>query len=86
MYKMFEIKNVRTAVNAEKCELFTFGYFANDIASLRQTVENGKLSLRTVYDRLDGIHEERFERRFSCLCGSFSLFYPTDRIENDMRY
>lgn len=41
----FEIKNVHTAVNAEKCELFTYGYFANNIASIRQTEEdkeNGK--------------------------------------------
>lgn len=83
---MFEIKNVHTAVNAEECELFTFGYFANDIASIRQTVENRKVSMRTVYDRLDGILEDKFERRFSCSCGSFSLFYPTDRTENGVRY
>lgn len=83
---MFEIKNVKTAVNADECELFVYGYFANDIASIKQTVENGKVSMRTVYDRLEGIFEDKFERRFSCSCGSFSLFYPTDRVENDKRY
>ena len=82
----FNIDNVKTAKEAEQVELFTFGYFANDIASIKQTIENGKVSMRTVYNRLNGIHEDRFERRFSCSCGSFSLFYPTDRIENDMRY
>lgn len=83
---MFEIKNVHTAVNAEECELFTFGYFANDVASIRQTVENRKVSMRTVYDRLDGVCEDKFERRFSCSCGCFSLFYPMDKTEISSRY
>ena len=82
----FEIKNVRTAVNAEETELYTYGYFANDIASIRQTIENKKSSFKTVYARLEGVLEDKFERRFSSSCGTFSLFYPTDKTENSMRY
>lgn len=83
---MFDLSNVKTAVEADKCELHVFGYFANDIASLRQTVTKRKVSLNTVYSRLDGINADKFERRFSCPNGSFSLFYPTDRTENEGRY
>lgn len=43
---IFEIKNVHSAVNAEDCELFTYGYFANDIASIKQTMKNKKEKLR----------------------------------------
>lgn len=82
----FDIKNIHSAVNAEECELFTFGYFANDIASIRQTLKNRRVSMRVVYDKLDSILEDKFERRFSCSCGNFSLFYPTDKTENSMRY
>ena len=82
----FEIKNVHTAVNAEKCELFTYGYFANNIASIRQTVENKKVNMCTVYDGLEGICNDKFERRFACSCGVFSFFYPTDKTENESRY
>ena len=82
----FELKNVRTAVTAEECELFTYGYFANDIASIRQTKQTKKTSMRTVYDKLEGIGDDKFERRFACSCGVFSFFYPTDKKENELRY
>lgn len=83
---MFDIKNVHTAVNADNCELYNFGYFANDIASLKQTVKNKKSSLRTIYAVLTAVLDEKYERRFSCPYGNFSLFYPTDTSENRMRY
>lgn len=79
----FELKNVHTAINAEECELFTYGYFANNIASMRQAK---KTNMRTVYDRLEGICDDKFERRFACPCGVFSFFYPTDKKENELRY
>ena len=82
----FELKNVHTAINAEECELFTYGYFANDIASIRQAVQAKKTNMRTVYDRLGGICDDKFERRFVCSCGVFSFFYPTDKKENELRY
>ena len=82
----FELKNVHTAINAEECELFTYGYFANDIASIRQTIQTKKTSMRTVYDKLEGVCDDKFERRFACSCGVFSFFYPTDKAENELRY
>lgn len=86
MLKMFDIKNVHTAVTAEKAELHTFGYFANEVASLRQTIQNKKPSFKTVYSRLEGVLEDKFERRFYCSSGTFSLFYPMDKTENILRY
>ena len=83
---IFELKNVHTAINAEECELFTYGYFANDIASIRQAVQAKKTNMRTVYDRLEGICDVKFEKRFVCSCGVFSFFYPTDKKENELRY
>lgn len=82
----FELKNVHTAVNAEECELFTYGYFANNIASIRQTIQAKKTNMRTVYDRLEGICYDKFERRFACSCGVFSFFYPTDKKEKELCY
>lgn len=82
----FELKNVHTAVNAEECKLFTYGYFANDIASIRQAIQAKKTNMRTVYDRLEGVCDGKFERRFVCSCGVFSFFYPTDKKENELRY
>lgn len=82
----FDIKNVKTAVEAGNCIKGMYGYFANDIASIRQTVENKKTSMKTFYAKLDGICEDKFERRFSCQCGTFSLFYPLDLTERNERY
>ena len=82
----FKKENVRTALDAESCKIFEWGYFANDLASLKGTIETLKPNMRTVYDRLDGVCEERFERRFCCSCGTFSLFYPLDKVENKERY
>ena len=82
----FELKNVHTAINAEECELFTYGYFANDIASIRQAIQTKKTSMRTVYAKLEGVCDDKFERRFVCSCGVFSFFYPTDKKENELRY
>lgn len=76
----FEIKNVHTAVNADECELYSVGYFSSDVESLRRAVEDFSINLHTVYDRLDGIMSDKFERRFSCSCGSFSLFYPVSTV------
>ena len=82
----FELKNVHTAINAEEFELFTYGYFANNIASMRQAIQAKKTNMRTVYDRQEGICDDKFERRFACPCGVFSFFYPTDKKENELRY
>lgn len=82
----FQAKNVMTAVTADRCRLFTYGYFANDMESLRDSVTRSRICHKAVYDRLDGIHTDRFEHRFCCSCGNFALFYPTDRTENEMRY
>lgn len=86
MCKMFDIKNVYTAVTAKDAELHTFGYFANDIASIRQTIQNKKPNFKTVYSSLEGVMDDKFERRFYCPSGVFALFYPMDRVENNIRY
>lgn len=82
----FELENVYTAVSAEKCKEGAFGYFANDIASLKQTIQNKKTTFKTFYSRLDAVCDDKFERRFSTPCGNFALFYPTDETENVARY
>lgn len=82
----FDIKNVHTTVNADECKILTYGYFANDLESLRATLYNGRTCLRTVYTRLEGICAEKFEKRFVSDCGVFALFYPTDLTENELRY
>jgi len=83
---MFDIKNVHTTLNAGECNLGTYGYFSNDLESLRDTVQYEKTNFRSVYAKLEQILEDKFEKRFYCNCGAFSLFYPTDKSENSMRY
>ena len=78
---MFDSDKILTAVTAEKAEVFTFGYFANDVASLRQSVQSKKQNFKTVYAMLNSVLEDKYEKRFSCPYGTFSLFYPTGRTE-----
>jgi len=82
----FEVNNVYTTVNAQDCKLHVYGYFTNDLESLKQTVQNGKSNLKTIYAELEGICSEKFERRFMSPYGVFALFYPTDKEENIIRY
>lgn len=83
---MFDLAQIKTAVNADTAEIFTWGYFSNNLADLRQTVELGRINLRTVYTCLKDILNEKAERRFSTKLGNFSLFYPLEMGENKARY
>ena len=83
---MFEDKEVITTVNADKCKVGRFGYFSNDLKSLKESVNKSRTNLRTIYARLDVILDEHYEKRFLCENGSFSLFYPMDNSMNTNRY
>ena len=86
MSEKFDMSRICTAVNAENCKLKMFGYFANDIASIRQTVEKKKVCFRTIYTCLIAVLDESEEKRYSTDYGNFALFYPTDTILNKERY
>lgn len=86
-------QNVFTVVTADDIPQKTvakgiFGYFANDIASLRQTVETDKTTARCLYGRLTYIKGSANRERFVLDKGNymFSLFYPTDTFLNINRY
>lgn len=82
----FDYKNLKTTVNAETIKIGRFGYFDNDLASIKKAVATGKTNLHVVYARLNYVLEDKFERRFGCDVGNFSLFYCTDREHNQNRY
>lgn len=82
----FDIKNVHCTVNAEKVVELDFGYFSNNLESLRKAVETGRTNRLVVYDRLNNVLSEKYERRFDCASGNFSLFYPMDSEMNRARY
>lgn len=79
-YKVF------CAVNADEAPLFTYGYFANDLASLRRAVQEESANFKCIYARLEGVVKDSFERRFNTAYGYFSLFLPLDETENEERY
>ena len=83
---MFDLSQVKSSVNAETAESFMWGYFSNNLADLRRTVEKGKTNLSTVYTYLESVLNEKAERRFCTTLGNFALFYPTERSENPSRY
>lgn len=86
MSEVFETKRLKTTVNAESARIGGFGYFGNDLETIKKAVTTSKTSLKTVYARLDYILDEGKERRFGCYAGNFSLFYYTEREHNPNRY
>lgn len=83
---MFDVEQVKTAVNADTAEIFTWGYFSNNLADLRRSIEQRKINLYTVYTCLKSVLSEKAERRFETRQGNFSLFYPLDSEEVKARY
>lgn len=81
----FDVSNVYSAVNAEKAP-DCYGYFSNTMGALRQSVDRQRINLNTVYTRLEGVFEEKFERRFCTSQGNFALFYPVDGTFTRGRY
>ena len=80
----FNKENVLHALNADKADISTYGYFSNDIESLERAVKTGRRNLHTVYDRLRAVLKPSLERRFCAETGNFSLYYPIDKI-NEQR-
>lgn len=60
---------------AVKAPVGYFGYFANDLASIKKAVASEKQGKKSVYSRLDYILKDTEERRFGCPVGNFALFY-----------
>ena len=81
----FDLQSVRTTVTACASDVGTYGYFSNNLASLKQAVEKTKTNLYTFYERLSKIEDTNWERRFTCSIASFALFYPMDTV-NMERY
>lgn len=78
--------NLYCLVNADEAEEGTYGYFANTVGDLKTAIERKKTTLKVVYERLDHVLDDGYERRFMTRVGTFSLFYRTDRDFNKMRY
>lgn len=88
MKKAYDEKKVFTCVNAEKAPLGMFGYFADDIYSLKRSVIEGQTNRRTIYNKLEGVLSSTVSKRFyTDNCGfKFALFYPMDERCNPQRY
>lgn len=84
----FDISKVKTTVDIDKGEvtLDSYGYFSNDLDSIRRAVTQDKINLKAVYTKLNNLLEPKYERRFDTLSGSFALFYQTDDKYNEVRY
>lgn len=82
----FENRNLKTTANADNAKVGSFGYFGNNLASIRKAVTTGRTNLKVVYARLDYVIDENAERRFGCDAGNFSLFYYLEREYNPSRY
>lgn len=90
---VFDVRNVYTSVSAsdvsERVILHgVYGYFAHDLASLKEAVKNNKTTGKCLYGRLTAIKDETNRARFVLDRGDyiFSLFYPTDNFLNTDRY
>ena len=79
----FDCNNIKTCVNAETAEMFSYGYFSNDIASLKEAIKEERSSFKVVYTMLNGVFEESREKRFSCAFGVFALYYPVDKVNRE---
>lgn len=84
----FDISKVKTTVDIDKGEvtLDSYGYFSNDLDSIRRAVTQNKINLKVVYTKLNNFLEPKYERRFDTRSGNFALFYLTDSKLNETRY
>ena len=82
----FELNHTRSGVTVDEEEVGMYGYFSNDVQSLRDCVDRERTSLRVIYDCLTGVLGENYERRFLNHYGTFSYFYPVDKVCNENRY
>lgn len=82
----FDSRNLKTTANAGKTKTGIYGYFSNDLESLKSAVKRNRTGLKVVYAELEYILPECNERRFGCSCGNFSLFYALDKSLDKNRY
>lgn len=84
----FEKEKVFTIVTAEEAPEGMFGYFSNDIASLKTAVNESKTNRCVTYGKLEGILCPRERARFYTNGGQliFALFYPLEAEHNMNRY
>ena len=92
MEQRFNPSVVHTCVDAEEawCEasqgIRGFGYFADDLHSLRRAVTEGRVNARCLYGGLEDFMPDDNPRRFVLDKQMFALFYPTDSMLNVLRY
>lgn len=86
MEYVFDLSKLKTTVNADNVRNGSFGYFGNDLDSIKRAVTQGKTNLKVVYARLNYVLPDNNERRFGCDAGNFSLFYYLEREHNPNRY
>lgn len=84
----FDISKVKTSVDIElgNVALNSYGYFSNDIESIRRAVTQDRINLKVIYTKLNNFLESKYERRFDTYYGNFALFYQTDDKFNETRY
>lgn len=65
-----------------------YGYFSNDLNSIRTSVLKERISSKCVYGRLKSIASDTEAKRFSFEDNNllYALFYPTDNYLNVDRY
>lgn len=85
---MFDLSNVKTTVDidTDNVNIGDYGYFSNDLDSIKRAIESRKTNFKCQYERLSGVLNSNNERRFITVSGYFSLFYPTDKELNINRY
>lgn len=81
---IFDFSKVRTTVNADKNDIYNYGYFANTLSVLKETVEREHSMMRSIYAMLTDIASEDFERRFMTETGNFALFYKMCGTEEEL--
>lgn len=77
---------IYSAVDAERAEEGTYGYFSNTLAPLKESLKKGKTNLYVLYTRLDSVLDPKFERRFCTKNGNFALFCPLGNYFEEKRY
>lgn len=82
----FDTSKVMTCVTADQCEICSYGYFANNLASLKKAVEEERTNLNAIYSRLLHVESDNRGKRFGNEIGYFGLFYMTDLEEDEGRY
>lgn len=77
---------IYSAVDADRAEEGTYGYFSNALAPLKESLEKRKINLSVVYARLEVVLNEKFERRFCTNQGNFALFCPLGNSFEEKRF